>query len=138
MEGSSATCMSGLSWLGVDVTMSLPSFMDSQAQPEQNLAAPAVLNLVFISSTLPNAESIADFTSELGPLVLEGLVIACICDVSFCDVAELIWTFTVCALQCIPSRKTSGSSVHLHCSCRHKSCQGLHGCLQVAEGTGVA
>ncbi len=57
--------------------MSLPSFTASQAQPEPNLAAPAALNLVFISSTLPKAESMADLTSELGPLVLEGFVIAC-------------------------------------------------------------
>lgn len=57
--------------------MSLPSFIESQAQPEPNLAAPAALNLVFISSTLPKAESIADLTSELGPFVFEGFVMAC-------------------------------------------------------------
>ena len=96
--------------------MSLPSFTASHAHPEPNLAAPAALNLVFISSTLPNAESIADLTSEVGPLVLDGFVIPCSSRVKMTKYSEL--TPNHADLDHAPSKRRSGSNVHLHYSCK--------------------
>lgn len=73
-----ATVLQQLTWLGVESIDREPSGLTlSQAQPEPKRPAAAALNLAFISSTEPKDASIAAFTSPLGPLVLEGLVITC-------------------------------------------------------------
>ena len=69
--------MEGLdTWLGVEVTASLPSCCTtSQAQPLPKRVVAAALNLSLKVSKEPKSVSMAAFRSEEGPLESEGPVI---------------------------------------------------------------
>ncbi len=58
--------VSGVSALGVLVTLSLPPSATSHAQPLPNCVAPAALNCFLNSSSEPKSRSIASFSSPLG------------------------------------------------------------------------
>ncbi len=60
---ATASPISGLSWLAVDTTASLPSFSTSQAQPEPKRVAAAFSNSSWNFSTLPKSRSMAAFRS---------------------------------------------------------------------------
>jgi len=72
---SPSDAISGLSWLAVDVTLSLPSAPGSRtshAHPLPKRPAAAALNFSFMASTDPNDASMAAFRPADGPLVSVG------------------------------------------------------------------